>query len=102
LEEACVCRGHDSGPIEPDNTPARPARSSLDRHITRSRQGKLTALSHYIDLAVRRASFFGLKKSAAPGVDEMTWAKCAETLEANLVDLGGWSIWAAPPFGVTL
>jgi hypothetical protein len=48
LEEACVCRGHDSGPIEPDNTPA------------------------------------------APGVDEMTWAKYAETLEANLVDLGGW------------
>jgi hypothetical protein len=31
LQEACVCRRHDSGPIEPDKAPARPARSSLDR-----------------------------------------------------------------------
>jgi RNA-directed DNA polymerase len=45
---------------------------------------------HHIDVAVLQASFCGLKKSAAAGVDEMTWAKYAETLEANLVDLGGW------------
>jgi hypothetical protein len=31
-----------------------------------------------------------MKKSTAPGIDEMTWAKHAKTLEANLVDLGGW------------
>jgi hypothetical protein len=75
LQEACVCRRHDSGPIEPDKAPARPARSSLDRSgphtgiITRSRQGKLTARWQHIDVAVLRLSFFGLKKSAAPGVD---------------------------------
>jgi hypothetical protein len=67
--------------------------------ITGSRQGKLTALLHHIDVAVLRASFFGLKKSAALGVDQMTLAKFAETLEANLVDLGGWRIWAALRFG---
>ena len=66
------------------------AQARIRETITRSRQGKLTALLHHIDVAVLRASFFGLKKSAAPGVDEMTWAKYAETLEANLVDLGGW------------
>jgi hypothetical protein len=96
LEEACVCRGHDPGPIEPDNTPppgallTGQAQARIREAITRSRQGKLTALLHHIDVAVLRASFFGLKKSAAPGVDEMTWAKYAETLEANLADLGGW------------
>ena len=45
------------------------------------------ALLHHIDVDVLRGSFFGLKKSAAPGVDEMTWAEYAETLEANLIDL---------------
>src|SRR5271169_2962668 len=32
-------------------------------------------------------SFFGLKKTAAPGVDEMTWTEYASRLEANLLDL---------------
>src|SRR5262245_3651651 len=60
------------------------AQARIREAITRSRPGKLTALLHHIDVAVLRASFFGLKKSAAPGVDEMTWAKYAETLEADL------------------
>ena len=55
--------------------------------IIRNRQGKLTALLHHINIDVLRASFFGLKKSAAPGVDEMTWNEYAEHLEANLLDL---------------
>jgi hypothetical protein len=29
---------------------------------------------------------FGLKKTAAPGVDDMTWTEYAENLEANLAD----------------
>ncbi len=66
------------------------AQARIREAITKSRQGKLTALLHHIDVVVLRASFFGLKMSAAPGVDDMTWAKYAETLEANLVDLGGW------------
>lgn len=63
------------------------AQARIRAAVTRSRQGKLTALLHHIDVDVLRASFFGLKKSAAPGVDEMTWAEYAETLEANLADL---------------
>src|SRR6202035_243773 len=41
----------------------------------------------HLTVDVLRASFFGLKKSAAPGVDEMTWTEYAEHLEASLVDL---------------
>ena len=63
------------------------AQARIREAVTRNRQGKLTALLHHINVAVLRASFFGLKKSAAPGVDEMTWTEYAETLEANLVDL---------------
>ena len=54
---------------------------------TRNKQSKLTALLHHITVDVLRASFFGLKKTAAPGVDEMTWTEYAENLEANLAGL---------------
>jgi len=36
---------------------------------------------------MRRASFFRLKKSAAPGINEMTWTDYVKDLEANLADL---------------
>jgi hypothetical protein len=41
--------------------------------VTRNRKDELTALLHHINIDVLRTSFFGLKKTAAPGVDEMTW-----------------------------
>jgi hypothetical protein len=41
---------------------------------------ELTALLHHIPIDVLRTSFFGLKKTAAPGVDEMTWIEYAEHL----------------------
>ena len=55
--------------------------------VTRNKQVKLTALLHHISIDVLRASFFGLKKTAAPGIDEMTWADYVKDLEANLADL---------------
>jgi RNA-directed DNA polymerase len=55
--------------------------------VTRNRKEKLTALLHHIDTNILRASFLGLKKSAAPGVDEMSWSEYAENLETNLADL---------------
>jgi RNA-directed DNA polymerase len=63
------------------------ARGRIREAVIRNKQGKLTALLHHISIDVLRASFFGLKKSAAPGVDEMTWTEYAEHLEANLMDL---------------
>jgi RNA-directed DNA polymerase len=63
------------------------AQARIREAVTRNRQDKLTALLHHLTVDVLRASFFGLKKSAAPGVDEMTWTEYAEGLERNLSDL---------------
>jgi RNA-directed DNA polymerase len=51
------------------------AQARIREAVTRNRQDKLTALLHHLTIDVLRASFFGLKKSAAPGVDEMTWTE---------------------------
>src|SRR5712671_2725099 len=63
------------------------AQAGIREAVNRNRQDKLTALLHHLTIDVLRASFFGLKKSAAPGVDEMTWTEYAEGLEENLSDL---------------
>ena len=63
------------------------AQARIREAVIRNRQDKLTALLHHLTIDVLRAGFFGLKKSAAPGVDEMTWAEYAEGLEENLLDL---------------
>ena len=60
------------------------AQARIREAVNRNRQEKLTALLHHLTIDVLRASFFGLKKSAAPGVDEMTWTEYAEGLEENL------------------
>jgi RNA-directed DNA polymerase len=63
------------------------AQARIREAVARNRQDKLTALLHHLSVDVLRASFFGLKKSAVPGVDEMTWTEYAEGLEENLSDL---------------
>src|SRR6478736_6518065 len=63
------------------------AQARIREAVTRNRQDKLTALLHHVNIEVLRASFFGLKKTAAPGVDERTWIEYAEHLEANLLSL---------------
>jgi RNA-directed DNA polymerase len=62
------------------------AQARIREAVIRDKQVKLTALLHHISIDVLRASFFGLKKSAAPGVDEMTWADYVEGLESNLAE----------------
>jgi RNA-directed DNA polymerase len=63
------------------------AQARIRKAVIRNRQGKLTALLHHINIDVLRASFSDLKKTAAPGVDEVTWTEYAKRLEANLLDL---------------
>jgi RNA-directed DNA polymerase len=46
----------------------------------RNQKEKLTALLHHITIDCLRVAFFGLKKRAAAGVDEMTWAAYANDL----------------------
>src|SRR6202045_404467 len=63
------------------------AQSRIRETVIRNRRDKLTALLHHLTVDVLRASFFGLKKFAAPGVDEMTWTEYAKDLEETLADL---------------
>ena len=63
------------------------AQARIREAVNRNGQDKLTALLHHLTIDVLRASFLGLKKFAAPGVDEMTWTEYAEGLEENLSDL---------------
>src|SRR6516165_5181883 len=65
------------------------AQARIREAVTRNKQDKLTALLHHVNIEVLRAGFFGLKKTAAPGVDERTWIEYAEHLEANLLSLHG-------------
>src|SRR5262249_39246286 len=64
-------------------TGAVPHTRSRHREQTGQANGAL-ASSHRRCFA---ASFFGLKKFAAPGVDEMTWTEYGKGLEENLADL---------------
>jgi RNA-directed DNA polymerase len=50
---------------------------------------KFTSLLHHITPELLRASFFALKKHAAPGVDGETWRDYAVELEQRIDDLHG-------------
>jgi RNA-directed DNA polymerase len=63
------------------------AQARIREAVIRNRKGKLTALLHHLTVDVLRACFFGLKKTAAPGVDEVMWTEYAEGHEENLSDL---------------
>jgi len=45
------------------------AQARIREAVTRNRQDKLTALLHHVNIEILRAGFFGLRKTAAPGVD---------------------------------
>jgi group II intron reverse transcriptase/maturase len=50
---------------------------------------KFTALLHHADVDALRRSFFKLKKTAAVGIDGVTWHDYEHDLEAKLIDLHG-------------
>jgi len=50
---------------------------------------KFTALLHHVDEDCLTEAFFNLKKTAAVGVDEVTWQEYERNLEANIADLHG-------------
>jgi RNA-directed DNA polymerase len=50
---------------------------------------KFTALLHHVSIDLLRASYYSLKKRAAPGVDGMTWEEYGRDLEGRLADLHG-------------
>ena len=50
---------------------------------------KFTGLLHHLTPQLLRASFFQLKKQAAPGVDEQTWHDYAGDIDRRIADLHG-------------
>jgi len=48
---------------------------------------RFTALLHHVNEDCLHEAFFNLKKTAAVGVDQVTWHEYEQNLEANLLDL---------------
>jgi RNA-directed DNA polymerase len=55
----------------------------------RDKTMRFTALLHHVNPELLRASYFELKRQAAPGVDGMTWQEYGRNLEERLDDLHG-------------
>jgi group II intron reverse transcriptase/maturase len=75
-----------------DGTPSRPrSRGLLGVREAAQKDGKqkFTSLLHHLTPELLRASFFELKKHAAPGVDEQTWRDYAVDFERRIDDLHG-------------
>jgi RNA-directed DNA polymerase len=53
----------------------------------RDKKQKFTALLHHVTTGLLRDSYDSLKRTAAPGVDGMTWQQYGEGLEGRLQDL---------------
>src|SRR5271166_770801 len=51
------------------------------------KERKFTALLHHLTVGLLRASFYALKRKAAPGVDGVSWQEYETGLEGRLVDL---------------
>jgi RNA-directed DNA polymerase len=66
--------------------------SGLDRVRGAARKDgdlRFTALPHHADVDALRRSFLKLRKTAAVGIDGVTWHDYEQALEENLTDLHG-------------
>jgi RNA-directed DNA polymerase len=75
-------------------TPSRNQRKSRGLHGVREAaredsQLKFTALLHHVNEECLHRAFFNLKKTAAVGVDNVTWYDYERDVEANIADLHG-------------
>ncbi len=55
----------------------------------RDKRLRFTALLHHVSIDLLRDSYYGLKRQAAPGVDQLTWKEYGEDLEDRIADLHG-------------
>jgi hypothetical protein len=55
----------------------------------RDKRARFTALLHHVSAAQLRASFYALKREAAPGVDGVTWTEYETDLDTRLSALHG-------------
>src|SRR5438309_1263414 len=66
--------------------------SGLDR-VRQAAKGdrkmRFTALLHHVNVDLLGSSYYGLKRRAAAGVDEVTWKEYGDGLEERIADLYG-------------
>jgi RNA-directed DNA polymerase len=79
--------------VEP-RTRRTPSRESVSQGLDRVRQAakarkkeRFTALLHHVSVDLLKDAYCWLKRTAAPGVDGVTWQEYAQDLDANIVDL---------------
>lgn len=68
-------------------TSVSPALQRVREAARRDKGAKFTALLHHVTTDLLRASFYAIKRTAAPGIDLVTWYQYEEGLENRLVDL---------------
>ena len=54
-----------------------------------NKQEQFTALLHHLTIDLLRESYYALQRSAAPGVDGVSWQQYEEGLETRLAELHG-------------
>src|SRR6202034_3506891 len=62
-------------------------RAGVRQAAKERRKERFTALLHHVTVDFLRASFYALKRQAAPGVDGVTWKGYEAGLEDRLADL---------------
>jgi RNA-directed DNA polymerase len=75
----------------PDTAPEKRGRGlqGVREAAKRDKTMRFTALLHHVTVDLLRSSYYELKRSAAPGVDGVTWHEYGHDLEERLADLHG-------------
>ena len=71
----------------PSRTECVPGLERVRAAARRDKKQKFTALLHHVSGDLLRASYEALNKSAAPGVDGVTWQQYGEGVEERIRDL---------------
>src|SRR5437016_14127613 len=71
----------------PSRTECVPGVERVRAAARRDKKQKFTALLHHVSVDLLRASYEALNKSAAPGVDGVTWQQYGEGVEERIRDL---------------
>ena len=71
----------------PSRTECVPGLERVRAAARRDKKQKFTALLHHVSVDLLRASYEALNKSAAPGVDGVTWQQYGEGVEERIRDL---------------
>jgi RNA-directed DNA polymerase len=73
-----------TAPRTQSRTRASSALSGVREVARRDKQTRFTALLHHVTVGQLQASFYALKRAAAPGVDGVTWAEYETDLDPRL------------------